>query len=79
MSYLHISQHWGALLIRNGYQYKPPEKLERLDQVEILRQEPFNVNFRIDDNNFKSWGESLYQINEDKSLTYLGGNYDTSD
>lgn len=77
--YLHIGQHWSALRIIKGVEHRPPTKLMNMNDIELLKKEPFNVNVRIDSNDKPSWGEEVYRINHDKTLTFTGSNYDTSD
>ncbi len=78
-NFLHVSQHWSAIRFIGGVKHSPPAELKTMSDVETIKGQPFDVRVKIDNNSKPSFGESVYSINEDQSLTYIGGDYDTSD
>ena len=79
MKYLHIGQHWGARRITCGIEFIPPDRLEHMSTVNALKNWPFNVQHEIKEHAQSGWGELVFLINPDESLTFVTDNADSSD
>jgi hypothetical protein len=81
--FLHISQHWRAQMgsVKNPISHvkRLLSTIEDVEALNVYFGNTWPLYFKIDQKDNLGFGEELYKINDDSSLSFMGSLYDTSD